>query len=172
MGAILDSTYTNTLKHEQSSNSISLVKIPRRYISKPKSPIKSTAETSLISSRTYLPPVTEAASADELKVKNSFAKHSNSTQIRKWAINIVKERRNQRIHATPSPVRSIDSETLKSIKAINSRSDNSSVIQNYRPEKETIVIGRSEDKKSRLSSLKQKSKGLKLSPVKVNDFTY
>ena len=85
---------------------------------------------------------------------------------------MARERRGQRFHATPSPVRSVDSESLRSIKAINSRSDNSSVIQDYRPEKETIIIGRTENKKSRLSSLKHKGKGLKLSPVKVNDFTY
>ena len=82
MGAILDSTYTNTLKHEQSSNSISLIKVPRRYIPKPKTPTRSTAETSMMSSRTYLPPVAEPTSADEPRVKNSFAKHGNSTQIR------------------------------------------------------------------------------------------
>ena len=33
-GAILDSTYTNSLKHESTSNSIELLKTPRRFLSK------------------------------------------------------------------------------------------------------------------------------------------
>ena len=66
-------------------------------------------------------------------------------------------------------------EKLKPIKAINPHNSStvfSNVMQDYRPEKETIIITKTSTQKDRLKSLKPGRRNIKVVSVKVNDVEY
>ena len=60
---------------------------------------------------------------------------------RQFTINVLSHKKNKRLNQTPQPSRIVKGEKLNSIKAINGPAAVYSHVKNdYRPEKETIIM--------------------------------